>query len=109
MGKIVTYVEIIEQIRYDLSQISISCKDKDAAERINKVITEINTKILYGVKDVENTLKRMLYNRMTALRNIDREQSLELYKVYQLLKEKCINTDEALNRLHEINEKYKEK
>ena len=105
MKKIV-YTELLDKVDLDLADIITSCKDEIAAAKIQEVRRFISDNITHDGNDIKNLVKRLLYNRMIKIKYTSRDESLEIYKIYQSLKSNELTAEEALSKFGYIKTKY---
>lgn len=91
---------LLNSVIFDLEGVLNTTKEKYTIETLNNVIQALNSiKNDTENKEYNNFIKRILYKRMTDLKESKPDKSLEIYKTYQKLKANQISPNEALERV----------
>jgi hypothetical protein len=93
---------LLNSVIFDLERVLITTKEKSTHNTIKNVTEALRAiKADTESKEYINLIKRMVYNRMTDLKDTDKEKSLELYKIYQQLKVGAITPSQAIPHLND--------
>lgn len=92
---------LLNSVIFDLESVLNNTKEKYTIETLKNVIQALDSiKNDTENKEYNNFVKRILYKRMTDLKQSSPDKSLEIYKTYQKLKANQILPNEALNILN---------
>lgn len=92
---------LLESVIFDLESILSSSREEYTIGVLMNVIEALKAiKEDTENKQLKSLIKRLLYKRMTDIRQSNPQESKELYNIYQKFKVGSIETEEVINLLN---------